>query len=96
MSAALVRERIRQRARVDHSLVNEDLAERTAHVFCRVSDLATGHVFFTTQVVEISTDRAEPIRPWKNSLAIAIDIDILRCLPRGARSALPRRKKPWM
>jgi hypothetical protein len=76
-------ERIRQCARVDHSLLDEDLAERTAHVLCRVSDLATGHIFFTMQVVEISTDRAGPIRPWKNSLAIAIDIDILRCPPRA-------------
>lgn len=84
MSSALVGERIRQCARIDHSLLDEDLAERTAHVFCRVSDLATGPHFFTTQVVEIWTDRGGPIRSQKNSLAIVIGIDILRCPPRGA------------
>ena len=79
MPAALVRQRVRQRTRVDHALLDEDLTERAAHLFGRVSDLATPHIFFTAQVVEIATDAGYQIRQRKNSLAIALYIDILRC-----------------
>ena len=43
----------------------------------KVSDLAESHIFFATQVVEIAPETGLPFRLRKNSLAIAVAIDIL-------------------
>jgi hypothetical protein len=59
-------------------LLDEDLTERATHFRGRVSDLARGHIFLAAQVVEIALDAGYSIRRRKNTLAIGIDIDILR------------------
>lgn len=79
MATALVRQGIRQCGGIDRALLDENLTERAAHLEQRVSDLAGCHIFFAVQVVEISNEPGGSIRPGKNTLAIAADVDILRC-----------------
>ena len=84
-------ERIRQCARIDHSLQDEDLAKRAAHFSQRVSDLAGCHIFFEPQVVEIPIETGYPISRWKKRLAMSDDIDILRC-PQSNLACILRRR----
>jgi len=72
-------QRVCQRTRIDHSLEDEDLTQRAAHVPRRVSDLAECHIFFALQVVEIATETGRRFRWRKITLAIAVDVDILPC-----------------
>jgi hypothetical protein len=56
MTAALVRQRIRQSAGVDHPLLNENLTKRATHFAAKGIRPAGISHFFGLQVVEIPTD----------------------------------------
>ena len=86
MPSTLARERIGQRSRIDHPLLDEDLTDGSAHARERYQTSSGGTRFRLCKSLKCHPQPATAMAAWKFTLEIDLGADILRAPlgnPRG-------------